>query len=453
MNKNISVIGLGHVGLCTAVCFALKGNKVRSFDNDQRKVELIGRGVSPFYESGLEMTLKKVIHDGNLKVVNRNEEAVLGSDISFITVGTPVLPSGDVNLKFIRVCAKQTGKALRKKEGFHIVVVKSTLLPGSTGKVIKPLLERYSRKRAGLNFGLVFNPEFLREGSAIHDILHPNRILIGEFDEHSGKTLEVFYKEFYGEKIPILRTNLATAEMIKYASNAFLATKVSFINEMANICERVSDRERALIDIVEVARAVGMDPRIGAEFLKAGVGWGGSCFSKDLTALITFSEKMGYKPKILEDVVLVNLEQAKHAVDVVKEEIGNLEGKKIAILGLSFKPDTDDVRQAASLRIVDHLIQEGAQVYAYDPTAINNAKRVLGTKIRYSPTMAECLHEADGCILVTEWKEFKKLSPKDFIQLMRNPFLFDGRRIYDPEEFSEKLRFRAVGLSKMRKMA
>jgi UDPglucose 6-dehydrogenase len=234
--------------------------------------------------------------------------------------------------------------------------------------------------------------------------------------------------------------------MIKYASNAFLAAKISFINELANICERLPLK----VDIVDVALAVGMDPRIGSDFLNAGVGWGGSCFPKDTVALATFSRKLGYRPKMLTDVIRVNFEQAKRVVNVVKEELGNLKDKKIAILGLSFKPGTDDVRGAASIRIINHLIQEGAHVNAYDPVAIGNAKKVLGTKIDYSPTVAKCLGKADCCILVTEWEEFKKLSPEDFIRLMRTPFLFDGRRIYDPAEFSRKLRFRAIGLSKTR---
>ncbi len=446
MRKKISVIGLGYVGLCTTVCFAVKGYKVISSDKETTKVELIGRGTSPFYEPGLETLLKEAIQDGNLKVVSRTEGAVLGSDISFIAVGTPILRNGNVDLKFVRSSTKEIGKALRKKDGFHLVVVKSTVTPGSTEKVIKPLLEKYSRKRVGVNFGLAVNPEFLREGSAIHDFLHPNRIVIGEFDEHSGKTLEMLYREFYGDKIPILRTNPATVEMVKYASNAFLAAKISFINELANICERLPQK----VDIVEVARAIGMDPRIGQEFLNAGVGWGGSCFPKDTKALVAFSRKIGYRPRILEDVIRVNLEQARRVIDVIKEEMGALNGKKIAILGLSFKPNTEDVRGAASIRVINHLIQEGAQVYAYDPAAIDNAKKVLGTKIKYSSTISECLDKADGCILVTEWEEFKKISPEDFTRLMRKPFLFDGRRIFDPKEFSEKLRFRAVGLSKMR---
>lgn len=445
MNRKISVVGLGHVGLCIAVCFAVRGNKVKSFDIDKKKANLIARGVSPFHEPELETILEKAIQKGNLKVVSGAETAVRGFDICFITVGTPILPSGDLNLAFLRLCIKQIAKALRAKDGYQLVVVKSTVTPGYTKNTIKPLLERYSGKKAGSDFGLVFNPEFLREGSAINDILHPNRIVIGELDEHSGSDLEEFYKEFHRRQVPIVRTNLTTAEMIKYVNNAFLATKISFINEMASICEKLSEK----VDIVEVAHAIGMDPRIGSEFLGAGLGWGGSCFPKDISALIRLSKKIGYAPKMLEDVALVNLEQAKHAVDVMKEEIGNLKDKKIAILGLSFKPNTDDVRHASSLRIIQHLIREGARVCAYDPVAVKNAKKVLGKTIEYSSTIANCLDKADGCMLVTEWEEFKNLSPRVFIQLMRNPVLFDGRRIYDPEEFSDKLRFRAIGLRKM----
>ncbi len=446
MSRNISVIGLGHVGLCTAVCLADRPNKVKAFEIDESKMKLIGEGVSPFYEPQLEMLLRKTIREGNLQVISGIEKAILGSDISFVTVGTPILPDGKLDTSFIRACGEQIGKALQKKESFHLIVVKSTVVPGSTERVVKPILERHSGKKAGTDFGLVFNPEFLREGSAIHDILHPSRIIIGEYDEHSGETLETFYEEFHRERIQVLRTNLATAEMIKYASNALLATKISFINEMANICERLSER----VDVVEVAQAIGMDPRIGPHFLQAGLGWGGSCFPKDITALITFSEKMGYNPRILEAVVLVNLEQTKRAVDIVKEEMGNLKGKKISILGLSFKPNTDDVRNAPSLRIIERLIHEGAEVCVYDPAALNNTRRVFGTKIKYFPSLAECIDNADSCILVTEWEEFKKLSPEDYIRSMRNPFLFDGRRIYKADEFSARIKFLAVGLSKMR---
>jgi len=441
--RHISVVGLGYVGLCTAVCLAVKGYKVIVSSNVRAKVGLINKGISPIYEPRLKTMLQETIRNGKLKAVLGREKAVLNSSITFITVGTPSLPSGGINLRFIRSSAKEIGKALMNKQNYHLVVVRSTVSPGTTENVIRPILERYSGKRAGKDFGLAMNPEFLREGSALYDIFHPDRIVIGEFDENSGQMLEGLYRELYGNHIPILRMSLASAEMVKYACNAFLATKISFINQVANICERIAG-----VDVVKIAYAMGLDPRISPRFLDAGAGWGGSCFPKDVKALIDFSKKIGYRPRLLEEVISINLEQAKHMIELAKEELGNLKDKKIALLGLSFKPNTDDVREASSMRVIDFLLKEGAKVHVFDPVAANNAKKVLGKRVNYSGTLAECLENADCCMLVTEWDEFKKLRPEDFTQFMKKPLLIDGRRIYDYKEFSKKLRLRAIGLGK-----
>jgi UDPglucose 6-dehydrogenase len=441
MLERISIIGLGYVGLCTAVSFAFKGYPVKVSSNDSSKIRMVNKGVSPFYEPGLENMLKKGIQSGKLKAVFGREEAVLDSDVIFVTVGTPSLLDGSIDLRYIHASVKEIGGALKRKNGYSLIVVKSTVVPGTTENVVRPILEKSSGKIAGKDFGLSMSPEFLREGSAIHDVFHPDMIVIGEFDENSGKSLEELYQRFYGPNIPIVRMNMASAEMVKYAINAFLATKISFINEIANICERVQG-----LDVVEIAQAIGLDSRISPKFLKAGAGWGGSCLPKDIKALCAFSEKVGYKPKLLEEAIATNAKQAKHIVDLTTEELGNLKGKKIAILGLSFKPKTDDTREAPSLKVINHLIKEGAEVCALDPFAVSNAKKIFGSKVNWSASLTQCLNGADCCILITEWDEFKNLKPKD-LRLMRKPLLIDARRIYDREKFPNTIEFRAIGLS------
>jgi UDPglucose 6-dehydrogenase len=286
------------------------------------------------------------------------------------------------------------------------------------------------------------NPEFLREGSAIHDTLHPDRIVIGEYDKKSGDTLEELYKKFYAKKNqPILRTNLPTAELIKYANNSFLATKISYINTIANICEKISGT-----DVATVAEGIGLDERINPRFLRAGLGYGGSCFPKDLKALTAFAKKQNYVPTMLKAVQKVNDDQAKHAIELLKSEVGELKNKRIAILGLSFKPDTDDMREAKSIQIINQLLDENANVTVYDPVAVPNAKAIFKNRISYASTPIRCLKNADCCIIVTEWQEFKQLKPEDFTQNMKHPILIDGRKIYNPKTFSKKLKFRAIGL-------
>lgn len=440
MKGRISVVGLGYVGLCTGVFFAAKGYRVKMSSQSPEKVEQINSGIPPFYEPQLEDLLKTVIQKGNLVAVLGREKAVLDSEVTFMCVGTPSLPDGGIDLRFVRESATEIGKALSKKAEYHLVVVKSTVVPGATENLVKPIAEKNSRRSAGDDFGLVMSPEFLREGSAVYDTFNPDRIVIGEFDEHSGAVFEKLCKQAYGDEVPVLRVNCSTAEMIKYASNAFLATKVSFINEIANICELVPG-----IDVVKVAQGMGLDPRIGSKFLNAGVGWGGSCFPKDVKALIAFSRKEQFKPLLLESVVQVNLEQARHVVDLMKKELGKLDGRKIAILGLSFKPNTNDMREAPSIRIINILCKEDAVVHAYDPVAMKEAREILSEKVSLSQTVRDCVKGADCCLIVTEWDQFKKLQPADFVKLMKVPFILDGRRIYDPAKFLEKTRYKAIG--------
>ena len=444
MNKpKISVIGAGYVGLCTAVGFSSKGFSVLVSEMDSEKAAKINEGIPPFFESDLQEKLADSVTKGNLKcLVNQTKKTVIESDLTFVAVGTPSKPDGSIDLKFIESSARDIGGALSQKESYHVVIIKSTVVPGTTQNIVKPILEEESKKTCGVEFGLCMNPEFLRQGSAFQDTINADRLVIGAFDKRSGGVLEDLYKVFYGSRVPpIIKTSLSTAELIKYASNSMLATKISFINTIANICERIPGA-----DVKVVATAMGLDRRIGPLFLDAGLGYGGSCFPKDVKALIACSKELGYDPDLLELVEAVNKSQPLKAVQLCRELLGGLECKRIAILGLAFKPDTDDMREARVIPIINQLVSEGANVVAYDPVSIPAAKVIFKDDIQYAGSAASCLHNADCCIIVTEWVEFKKLTPEDYLNNMKQPILIDGRRIYDPESFREKLVFRAIGL-------
>jgi UDPglucose 6-dehydrogenase len=438
----ISIIGAGYVGLCTAVGFATKGYNVTISDVDKEKIAKISKGEPPFHEPVLQEKLAESLQKGHLRCLrNQTGEAVSETDVTFVSVGTPSLPDGSIDLKFIEAAASDIGEALEKKESYHVTVIKSTVVPGTTQDVVKPILEEASGKKCGADFGLCMTPEFLRQGSAFQDTVHADRIVIGSWNQKSGDAIENLYREVYGETMPpLIRTTLATAELIKYASNSLLATKISFINMIAQICEKIPGA-----DVTVVAKGMGLDKRIGAAFLDAGLGYGGSCFPKDTKALIANAKKLGCKPLLLEATEKINQAQPIKAVELCKEQLGCLKGKRVAILGLAFKPDTDDMREARVVPIVNRLLEEGAEVAAYDPVAVTVAQKIFGNKISCSMSAVECLKGADGCILVTEWQEFKKLKPADFIKLMRQPNLVDGRRIYNPTEFQKKMKFSAIG--------
>jgi UDPglucose 6-dehydrogenase len=439
----ISVIGAGYVGLCTAVGFASRGYSVVACDVDEAKIAKINKGVPPFHEPGLQEKLSESIQKGNLKgVVGQTGQVILETDLTFVAVGTPSKPDGSIDLKYIESAACNIGKALKEKDSYHVTIIKSTVVPGTTQNTVKPILERESQKAAGKDFGLCMNPEFLRQGSAFQDTVNADRVVIGSIDERSGNVLEDLYKCFYSEHVPtIIRTSLSTAELIKYASNSMLATKISFINTMANICEHIPDA-----DVKVVAKAMGLDKRIGPLFLDAGLGYGGSCFPKDVKALIACAKKLGYNPELLDSVEQVNKTQPLKAVEFCKEQLGSLDCKNIAILGLAFKPDTDDMREARVIPIINQLLEEGACVRAYDPVAMPVARTIFKDSIEYANSAIACLKNADCCILVTEWDEFKKLVPEDFLNNMKQPILIDGRRLFDFEVFSKKLVYKTVGL-------
>ena len=437
----ISVIGTGYVGLATALGFTTKNYLIIAVDIDTEKIKRINEGFLPIHEPNLKEVLENAMNTDRFRCVSTFEKAIRDTDITFVSVGTPSLPNGNIDLQYIEKAACAIGNALQKKDTYHLVVIKSTVTPTTTENLLKLLIEKHSGRVCGADFGLCMSPEFLREGSALYDVLHPDRIIIGEFDKKSGDTLENLLKDFYNKKIPpIIRTNLSTAELIKYASNAFLATKISFINSLASICEKISGA-----DVVQVARGIGLDKRINPLFLSAGLGYGGSCFPKDIKALIAYSETLGYKPELLESVENVNKIQPFKTIEFCKKLLTNLEGAHIAILGLAFKPNTDDMREAVSITIINQLLKEGASITAYDPEAIPNARNIFKNKIKYAFSALECLTDTDCCIIVTEWPEFKNLKTDDYIRYMRHPIVIDGRRIHNPDHF-KKLKYVAIGL-------
>ncbi len=413
----ISIIGVGYVGLVTATCLAELGHNVTCVDVVKEKIDEINRAEPPIYEEGLDDLLKKNIKR-NLKATTDLNDAVMGSDISFICVGTPDKSdgSGGVDLKYIKSAAIGIGKILQETKDYHVVTVKSTVPPGTTDSLVIPLLEKYSGKKVDKDFGVCMNPEFLREGKAIHDFMNPDRIVIGESDERAGNVL---YELYGGFNCPKLRVSLKTAEMIKYTSNAFLAMKVSFIGEMGNICKNLG------IDVYDVANGIGYDSRIGHKFLRAGCGWGGSCFGKDVRAIIAKAREVNCKPVLLEGVIKANEKQPLRMIELLKEKIKSLTGKKVGVLGLAFKPDTDDMRESPVIPIINELLRENAVVYAYDPKAMKNAKMIFGDKIKYMDSAKQVADKSDAILVVTDWDEFKDKS------LYVGKVVIDGRRVIE----------------------
>ena len=408
---NISIIGTGYVGLVTGVCFAKLGNNIICVDVDEKKIEMINKGVPPIYEEGLEQLL--VENKNRIHATKDYEHAIQNTDVTFICVGTPSKEDGSIDLKFVKKAAEEIGKQLKNKDKWHLVVMKSTVLPGTTRDIVLPLLEQYSGKKAGKDFGLTMNPEFLREGVAVKDFLEPDRIVIGYYDDKSRKVLKELYKDF---SCPILETSLSAAEMIKYASNAFLATKISFINEIGNMCKKLD------IDTYEVAEGMGLDKRIGRAFLDSGIGWGGSCFPKDLDALISWAKRIGEESNIISSVVEVNKKQPLKMIELLKKHVPKLKGKTVGVLGLAFKPNTDDIRESRAIPVVKQLLKEKAVVKAFDPKAMENFKKMF-PQIKYCSSAEETL-DSDAVLILTKWEEFKKLDYTEKI-------VIDGRRLLE----------------------
>jgi len=442
----VSILGTGFIGLCSAACFANKDIKVLASTHNEKKAAMINEGKAPFYEAGLQEIMDNIKKDKPdlLKCLTDPVKAIIETDISMITQGTPMREDRSIDLSFIESTAKEIGEALKTKDQYHLVVVRSTVVPGTTRNLVGKIISEVSGKKPGKDYGLCMQPEFLAEGRSIEDTLYPDRIIIGEFDEKGGAMLQEFYEYFYGDHLnncPILRMNLESAELVKYGNNCLLSTKISYANEFANFAELVP-----YVDVVQVMKAVGLDYRINPRFLGAGVGFGGACFHKDVNAIKAWANSKGYKSKLLDAVLEINDEQAVHIVDIAEELTGGLKGKKITLLGLAFKPGTDDMRGAASIRVVNELLRRSVtNIVGYDPKAIETAKIELEDKITYAGSTEEALKDSECALLITEWDEFRKLNPENFKKLMKTPNLIDGRRIFDYYEFSEKLPFRAIG--------
>jgi UDPglucose 6-dehydrogenase len=416
-SMNICVVGTGYVGLVTGCIFSDLGNDVICVDIDPKKVEMLSRGEMPIYEPGLEEMVKRNMDDGRLSFTTDLDVAVRSSEVVFICVGTPPLENGDPDMRFVRGVAKSIAGALN---GYKVIVNKSTV-PVGTGNMVREIIEQH--RQSDTPFDVVSNPEFLREGSAIKDTLEPDRIVIGAPSQSVAMKILELYAPL---ERPVILTDVASAEMIKYASNAFLATKISFANSIANLCDLVG------ADVIQVIKGMGNDTRIGSAFLNAGLGYGGSCFPKDTSALVRTAENAGYEFKILRAVMDVNHEQPVRFLDKVRQVMGgSFAGKKIGILGLAFKPNTDDMRDAKSVEIIGKLLAENADIKAYDPIAMDAARKIY-PHLNYCEHAYDAAEGTDAVLVITEWNEFKQLNMERIRDSMISPLIFDGRNIYDP---------------------
>lgn len=421
----IAVIGTGYVGLVAGACFAETGNQVLCVDKDASKIEGLKRGVIPIYEPGLEEIVKRGANEGRLHFTTSTREAVAKADVIFLAVGTPPLPSGEPDLTYLKAASEEVAKALT---GPAIIVNKSTVPIGSHQTVAQ-----WMAPHTAHDFDVASNPEFLKEGTAVDDFLKPDRVVIGTEDADVYAQMADLYAPFVRQGNPVIWMDPISAEITKYACNAFLATRISFMNELSNLCEKVGG------DIEEVRRGMSTDVRIGKHFLYAGVGYGGSCFPKDVQALMATARRNEVKLGVVDAVELANARQKKHLVERVKEHYGaNLTGKTFAIWGLAFKPNTDDMREAPALTIIDELMKLGAKVTVYDPVAMENAKKTLGDKVKYASAGMKALEGADALLLVTEWNEFRHPDFDVIHQALREPVIFDGRNVYNPEQLVDR---------------
>jgi len=415
---NICVVGTGYVGLVTGAVFADLGNDVICVDKVRAKIDSLKAGRMPIYEPGLEEMVARNVEDGRLSFTTELVKAIGQSDVIFIAVGTPPRETGETDLSHVEAVAAEIGRAMDR---YKVIVNKSTV-PVGTGELVREVIARHQTRP--VEFDVVSNPEFLREGSAIEDTLRPDRIVIGAPNQHAAMRLVELYAPL---ERPMIITDLPSAEVIKYASNAFLAAKISFINAIANVCESAG------ADVTQVMKGMGMDARIGAAFLQAGLGYGGSCFPKDVDSLIHTAGRLGYDFKLLKSVVDINRERAGRLVEMIRKVLGPLDDKTVAVLGLAFKPNTDDMREAKSLDVVSLLVSGGAAVRAYDPVAVDNARSLLPSSVTYSASPYEAADGADAVVLVTEWNEFKYLNLERLRGALRRRVIFDGRNIWEPE--------------------
>jgi len=416
--KMVSIIGTGHVGLVTGACLAELGNRVICVDNNEEKIATLKKGKMPIYEPGLEELVKRNVRAGRLSFTTSIKEGVANSEIIFIAVHTPPKPDGEADLCYVEAVSREVAQTM---DGYKVIVEKSTV-PVETGKWISRTVKLNNKRN--INFDIVSNPEFLREGSAIYDFMHPDRIVLGVGSKKAERIMRELYQPL---DAPVIVTDIESAEIIKHASNSFLAMKISYINSIANICEKVG------ADIKKVAEGIGYDGRIRRDFLDAGIGFGGACLPKDLRAFVGITQKLGYDFELLKVVEKINHEQKELLVNKVRDAIWNIKDKTIGILGLAFKPNTDDMRNAPSINIIQMLQGEEAKIKAYDPVAIPVAKRIL-KEVTYCKDPYDTADGCDALVIVTEWEEFKKLDLNKIKRLMKAPILIDGRNIFEPQK-------------------
>ena len=423
----IGVVGLGFVGLTFASILANKGYDVIGVDTDKMKIKSIKCGKSPFYEPKLDNVLKNALTK-KLILTENIKEVIEKCDLIFLTLGTPIDRNGNINLKIILSVCKKIGEILFKSKNRPIIIIKSTVIPSTTNNQIKKILEKKSNKKVGKGFGLITNPEFLREGKAVEDTLNPHLVVIGCNEKYDAKKLEKFYMKFYNQKILMIITNNTTAEIIKYANNSFLATKISFINSISNLCQTLPGT-----NVDEVAKAIGIDPRIGNQFLNAGPGYGGSCLPKDVQALIACQKNLGVESTLLNAVHQTNILQIEEIIKLIKKTVINLKNKRITILGLSFKEESDDIRESRSIKLIQMLLKKQSKITVHDPKAIKNTQLIFGNKITYNEKIVDAIENSDCVILMTPWKQYSKLQNSDF-NGMRKKNIIDTRRILNIDD-------------------
>lgn len=428
--RQICVVGVGYVGLVTAACFADLGNRVIALDINEEKIQNLQRGIMPIYEPGLQEIVTRNAQSGRLSFTTSYKEGLDGTEFVFIAVGTPSGVDGEADLQYVEAAAR----SIAENMSAPLIIINKSTVPVGTGDWVADIVRRY--QSAPIPFSVVSCPEFLREGSAIADFMQPHRTVLGSLDREAAEKVAQLHLPL---RAPIVITDLRTAEMIKYASNAFLATKISFINEIANICEALG------ADVKEVAIGMGYDARIGRHFLDAGIGYGGSCFPKDVKALAYMAAEKGRHPQLLHAVMEINDDRRGMAVRRLKEMLCGLQGKTVGLLGLSFKPNTDDMRDAPSIAIAQRLLMAGAKVKAYDPVAMQYAKPLM-PEVEMAPDPYSLAEGCDALMIITEWNEFKQLDLERIRNLMHQPYIFDGRNIYDPEEMKALgFHYRGVG--------
>ncbi len=417
----VGIVGLGFVGLSLSSVLASKDISTIGIDTDKEKCKMIASGKPPFFEPELEKTLKEGLSKKFL--VSDDFSLLLDCELIFVTVGTPQRDDGSIELGIIKDAIRKISQIIGKSKKSQTVIIKSTVVPGTMKNVILPILEKGSRKKAGKEFGLISNPEFLQESSAIKNTKFPHLIILGGYQTQFMRKFGKFLTKIH-PNTKIVVTNHQTAEMIKYANNSFLATKISFINQLSNICQKIPE-----VNIDEIAKTIGLDPRIGQQFLNAGPGYGGSCLPKDMKALINFSNKVGVKPVLLNAVEEINVKQLNQIISLLEKKLGKINSKKITIFGTSFKPNTDDVRDSISIQLIKKLLKKKANIIVFDPRATENTRKIFGKKISYANSMNNALDKSQCLIIMTHWKQFEKLDQK-YLKLMSRKLIIDSRRIF-----------------------